>query len=104
MLSPTEDIANVSGLIRKDFGLSQDDISVHNEMEALHLELTRIISYLIDKDFNRLLNAMYRIDISEEKLKKALAIDPPDKVAPTIATLIIDRELQKVLTRRKYKE
>lgn len=103
MTNLPEDITNVSALIRMDFGFGTEDITDHNLINELHQQLTKVINYLLDKDFNRLLNAMYRIDISEDKLKTALAIDPPDQVAPTIATLIIDRELQKVVTRRKYK-
>lgn len=103
MTNLPEDITNVSALIRKDFGFGTEDITDHNLINELHQQLTKVINYLLDKDFNRLLNAMYRIDISEDKLKIALEIDPPDQVAPTIATLIIDRELQKVVTRRKYK-
>ena len=96
------DITEVTSLIRNDFGLDSAELTKCDIMDELKQQLTIIISYLIDKDFQRLLNAMYRMDISEHKFKVALTLDPPSEVAPAIAQLIIDRELQKVITRRKY--
>lgn len=95
-------IAEVSSLIIKDFGFDTSELVNCDALENLKKQLSRIISYLIDKDFQRLLNVLYRIDINEEKFKIALTLDPPSEVAPAIAQLIIDRELQKVITRRKY--
>ncbi|MDH5367029.1 MAG: hypothetical protein OEW67_08590 [Cyclobacteriaceae bacterium] len=102
MLVKTDDIVAVSSLIRNDFGFDSTELTHHNILSDLKEQLTKIISFLLDKDLQRLLNAMYRIDISEQKFKEALAINPPSEVASAIAQLIIDRELQKVITRRKY--
>ena len=63
--------------------------------------LTGEIRILLDLDFNRLMNILYRIDVSEEKVKKAFAEDDP---AFSIAGLIIERELKKVETRSKYSD
>ncbi len=97
------DIAEVSVLIRKDLSLAHDELALQTSIDELKEKLTQIVQYLLDKDFERLLQAMYRIDINEGKLKVALASDPPDLVAPKIATLIIERELQKAESRRRYK-
>ena len=99
----SDDITQASALIRKDFGIESKDLHNHEIIDELHAQLVIVISYLLDKDFNRLLNAVYRIDISEQKLQKALSVDPPNMVAPSIATLILERELQKVETRKKYR-
>lgn len=97
-----DDITEVATLIRKDFGFDTTELVKCDIMEELKRQLTLVISCLIDKDFQRLLNAMYRIDVSEEKFKVALTLDPPSEIAPAIAQLIIDRELQKVITRKNY--
>lgn len=58
---------------------------------------------LIDKDFNKLVNLLYRIDISEKKLK--IALQNQDKTissGKTIAKLIIERQLQKLEFRKKF--
>lgn len=71
--------------------------------QDLENKLAVYINELIDKDFNRLVNLLYRIDISEEKLK--LALQNEDKLnssGKTIAKLIIERQLQKLEFRKKF--
>jgi len=96
------DIAEVSLLITKDLSLDDQELVQLSTTDQLKSRLTQVITYLLDKDFERLLRVMYRIDINEEKLKAALASNPPEDIAPNIAQLILERELQKVQTRRKY--
>lgn len=98
------DTSEVSVLIRRDLSLDDDALALQLTMDELKEKLTQIIRYFLDKEFERLLQAMYRIDINENKLKIVLASNPPENVAPTIANLIIERELQKVETRRKYRQ
>lgn len=98
------DITEVSALICRDFGFNTQELAPQDSIHELNEELTAIIKYLLDKNFSKLLQAMYRIDIDENKLKAALSSDPPDQVAPNIAVLIIERALQKIDTRRKYKQ
>ena len=65
--------------------------------------LAVFINELIDKDFNKLVNLLYRIDISEQKLK--IALQNEDKTissSKTIAKLIIERQLQKLEFRKKF--
>ena len=71
--------------------------------EDLENNLTVFINDLIDKDFNKLVNLLYRIDISEQKLK--IALQNEDKTissGKTIAKLIIERQLQKLEFRNKF--
>ena len=91
-------------LIQKDLSLPDSDInqSIAPKMDELHEYLTRAISELLNSDFNRLLNALYRIDVSEKKVAEVISSESPGDIAPRLATLIIERELQKVITRKKY--
>ena len=71
--------------------------------EDLENYLAVYINKLIDKDFNKLVNLLYRIDISEQKLK--IALQNEDKTissSKTIAKLIIERQLQKLEFRKKF--
>ena len=71
--------------------------------EDLENYLAVFINELIDKDFNKLVNLLYRIDISEQKLK--IALQNEDKTissSKTIAKLIIERQLQKLEFRKKF--
>ena len=67
--------------------------------------LVSFIDDLIRNDFNRLLSILYRVDISEQKLKRKLAENKETKVrsAEIIAHLLIEREEEKILSRAKYR-
>ena len=65
--------------------------------------LTPIIKHLLDTNLERLLHLLYRIDVSEHKVKKTLLEASPDEIASSLSMLIIQRQLQKVDLREKYK-
>jgi hypothetical protein len=73
---------------------------IFSKMDALQNWLAGEIAVLLDRDFQRLLNILYRIDINESKVKLAFTADKP---AWEIAGLIIERELQKVESMKKYR-
>jgi len=90
-------------LIKKDLGLENDfDLSDEDPFAQLHDFLTKQVQYLLDHDFGRLLNAMYRIDISEQRVKEILNLAEPPEIASKLADAIILREKQKMITRLKY--
>ena len=93
-------LAQALVLANKDFNLEIPSSEVSSAEDFNHI-LTRLIRHLLDNDFERLINGLYRIDVSEEKVKLAMATT--DDVAEQIALLIIEREMQKVTTREKYK-
>lgn len=83
--------------------LQIEEISAkHSEQEQFEI-LASYLDHLIQSDFSRLLNILYRIDVSEEKLKKALA-ENQNKISAgrIIATLLIERENEKIKIRAKY--
>ena len=88
--------------------ISKLEIEERNSVEksaAEHLQmLVNFIDELIRNDFNRLLSILYRVDISEEKLKRKLAENKDNNVqsAEIIANLLIDREAEKIISREKY--
>ena len=91
-------------LISKHFDINQSEFEIENVDYTLFLKnLTRIISYLLEKDFQRLMNGLYRIDVSEQKVNEVLNQSAPDLIAKNIAELILERELKKVETRLKYR-
>ncbi len=93
-------------LILKDFGLEEDSETEEVKIAFDWLEdyLTKQVNYLLDHDFNRLLNALYRIDVSEEKVKKLINNDSPKEMARNIAKAIIERERQKIITRSQFRQ
>lgn len=91
-------------LVRKDFGLEEDfDFEEgQNGFDRLEDFLTKQVNYLLDHDLNKLLNALYRIDIPEYQVKQLLHYSDQGAIAKNMARAIIDREKQKVITRQKY--
>lgn len=91
-------------LVQKDLGLEDELVfeGIENAFDRLEEYLTKQVNHLLDHDLNKLLNALYRIDISEEKVKELLQQSEQGKIASSLAKTIIEREKQKVLTRLKY--
>lgn len=83
---------------------SEKLISEDQSYEALHEKLARYLNDLMATDFNKLVAILYRIDIAQEKVIAALADNTEKESAgQTLARLIIERQLEKVITRRKYR-
>ncbi|WP_436515488.1 hypothetical protein [Ekhidna sp. To15] len=91
-------------LVRKDFGLEveMEFEKGENDFDRLEEWLTKQVNYLLDHDLNRLLNALYRIDIPEDRTKELLQGSKQGEIARNLALAIIEREKQKVITRQKY--
>jgi hypothetical protein len=63
-----------------------------SELEQLGpSDLIAYINDCIQYDFNKLVQLLYRIDVSEEKLKYILQLNPNEDAAKLIAAVIIER-------------
>jgi hypothetical protein len=60
------------------------------------------INYLIVSDFHSLVNILYRMDVSETRIAAALAGFPGTDAAQIIAGLMLERQLQKIKTRKQF--
>ena len=54
-------------------------------------DLIAFINDCIQHDFNKLVQLLYRIDVSEEKLKYILQLNPNEDAAKLIAAVIVER-------------
>ena len=70
--------------------------------DALLDELGRRVDFLLKYDFERLTSCMYMIDISEQRFSEAVKLPEKDKPARVIAQLILEREVEKMESRRRY--
>lgn len=70
--------------------------------DELHGELAHHINHLIQHNFPRLVQLLYRIDINEAQLKKLLQQNPEADAGEIIAALIIERQEQKIKTRSSF--
>jgi len=69
--------------------------------QELRDRLAAHINYLINHDFGKLVYYLYRIDVDENKMRQLLEQREGENAAGLIADLIIERQLQKIESRRK---
>jgi len=69
------------------------------ELEAL---LAEMINDLILRYFSRLIQILYRVDVSEQKLKDLLKQYPNTTAGSIIAPLIIERQEKKIESRNSF--
>lgn len=62
------------------------------------------INYWINNDFEHLLFMLYRIDVHEDKVRKLMAEHKGENASEIIADLIIERQRQKIETRKLFKD
>ncbi len=93
-------LQQTAAFIQKDFEVEEIPEDVTEEQILDFLE--RFVHDLIDNDLNKLFYALYRLDINELKVHRALSpksVEPPHQA---IARLIFEREKQKATTRIEY--
>lgn len=71
-------------------------------LQELEVWLTEQIMRLLQDHPEQLWQAFYRIDVGEEQVRQVLAHDIPAEIPKRLARLIIQRQLQKLETRRRF--
>lgn len=103
-----EEYLILNELISKDLQLDEEDALLTAEdkpdINLIHEKLSLLIAYLMEHDMHRLLNAMYRLDVSEARFHEAMQSSSKEEAAISVTNLVLDREMQKVKTRLHYKK
>jgi hypothetical protein len=73
-----------------------------SSFEDLNEKWTLYFNYLIQNDFPKMLNLLYKIDISEEKLKRKLKESPDVPAGKIITSMVIERLRQKIRSRKEF--
>ncbi|HMJ45792.1 MAG TPA: hypothetical protein VK498_00585 [Ferruginibacter sp.] len=90
-----------NNLLTREIFLIGDEEQLKNKI--LFDKLSAQINDLIINDFERLISLLYRIDVSEKKLKEILKEKTSTDSADLIAGLIIERQIQKIKSRKEFK-
>ena len=69
-------------------------------MDGLQAALATYINGLVLNDFEKLVYLLYRIDINEKLIKQLLQEAETIPAGETIAKTIIERQLQKIISRK----
>ena len=78
------------------------DLPENISFEQLKEQLSSHINFLIQSDFQKLVSILYRVDVSESKLKHLLNENPNYDASNIIADLILERQLQKIKSRQQH--
>jgi len=88
-------------LIRNDMAIELPENILLKEAAAI---LAVHINKLIQTDFHKLIAILYRLDVSETKLRQLLEENTGSDAGLIIADLIIERQLQKLKSRQQFRQ
>ena len=80
------------------------DLPENISLDGLRDNLAGHINYLIQTNFQKLVALLYRVDVSEQKLKTLLNDFPGSDAGKIIADLIIERQLEKIKSRQQFSQ
>lgn len=87
-------------LINKELAV---ELPEKTPMEELREKISAHINRMIQNNFEQLVNLLYRIDVSETKIKALLQMQQDVNAGDIITELIIERQLQKIKSRQDFK-
>jgi len=79
------------------------DLPENISFDLLKERLSSHINFLIQSDFQKLVSILYRVDVSESKLKHLLKENQGFDAAKIITDMIIERQLQKIKSRQEHR-
>ena len=95
---PVDPAALIADLNRS-YGL---ELAESFSMEQLENFMAEKVNHLIRTDFGALVQWLYRIDVNEGRLRQLLQVNSGENAGRIIARLMIERQWQKIQTRRYY--
>ncbi len=81
--------------------LEEKSVSFNSFAEFRKFIISKINDWIIN-DFDHLMYMLYRIDVHEDKVRKLMQEHKGENAAEIIADLIIDRQRQKIETRKLF--
>ncbi|HMQ79131.1 MAG TPA: hypothetical protein PKE39_01620 [Ignavibacteria bacterium] len=91
--------SEVYSIISTNFELASGNVL---SFEEIHRVLTERIHELLEKNVEKLIFILYRIDVGQKRTDEIFNNPSKEEIASLLATAVIERQLEKVKTRRKY--
>ena len=91
-------------MIQQHFELVPSSAETKENLQQVRALLVDKIDYLLSHDFEKLLWILYRVDVNETKAKEMLVQHSAENPAEILADLVIEREMQKAITRIKFRK
>lgn len=107
-MKENEEFVEIVKIVSKDINkIGIENLPVVNELHSLN-ELKKYIaakiSELLNTNYNKLLNALYLIDLDEKRLHELFSGKNKEFIPENLADMIIERQIQKINYRKKYRE
>lgn len=103
-----EEVFSLQKSVSKDFVKSDYSSLIPNNdferLEEFRKYLTEKMKDMLENNYNLLVNTLYRIDISEKKLSKLFSSENKESIPEKLADLIIERQIEKIDFRKRYRE
>lgn len=80
------------------------EVSETVEPTDAYAQMVDYIEQLADENFNTLVALLYRLDISEDRVRLVIMQNPGVSAGKLITDLMIEREQEKIISRAKYKQ
>lgn len=87
-------------LLQNSFQIEKDSKEISEE-ELLEM-LTQRISSMFDENTDLLFSLLYRLDISESKIKKVIDRQKEEPIPRGLAKLVLERQKERLRTKTKY--
>lgn len=97
-MNSSPNTGNLKVLRELDFSLPKENPDWDELLEAI----TQQVAFMLTNKTEALMQALYRLDVREYKLRAVLDHESPEKWAASIARLIVDREKERLMWREKY--
>jgi hypothetical protein len=92
-------------LLSGDFSMDEYHFLILQDgNRELREKVKSVIDHLLQSDFEKLLHIMYRLDIDESLFKAVVSGTYGNDVSGKLADIVLERELKKMETRKRYKD
>ena len=104
----SEDIKTALELINKHFQTDDSKLEIPFDVietyNALRENLFKLLRYMLEFKFERLLTGMYRIDVPESKFNEAMESGANlDDIASKLTDIVLEWEIEKVKYRKNIR-
>jgi hypothetical protein len=94
----------INSIVDRNFHILTESEEEELDEEQLHLALAARIADMLEHEIDLLLSTLYRLDVFESKIKHVLSGRTGEGVAEGLARLVIERQKEKIESRRRYAE
>ena len=101
-------VAPLIDKLDKDFSLEKTDTDLvatePNDIQAVKQILVERIIEMMDRNYERFMTTLYRIDLDEAKVNFIISNAKIPEIPELLADMIIERQLQRIRTQIMYKQ